>query len=455
MRNDYGLDQGKITYVNHQKKSDKGAQVAFKAGANGDSTFIYKPTATILGIDRFKYTIGSEDSGLKSSATVTILVRNQYIKHILAVDDFAATDKKKPLFIDVMENDTFYPSTKLRLFPSKGMGPETTNLKATIRIVTKEGKQLIDYRPGNDGEDNFEYILLDNTRKEDAVAAVRVVVYCCEKEGSAECELRDFRLTVFQDKLVTIDFNKDAPHVVVQKVATVNPEIAQVKRIDPKHISITPRKGLFTLPEFTFQYFGIDTRTDKACAANITLVPAPGGRIIVDRNIDRIDTLTTSTRYNALIAGDSKVSANVKGTQGFVEAVNKEFAENPETLKTGQRNNILMAAFKKGVDPIFADIRATNKKIKISGSTPQLKKRMEINLKLLNANLDAFLATLGTTDRDLSKISNVYKFLNTDLKTSLKSIGDTGTVDIKGNVTRLATEHAVKKNYKLVLNNLL
>jgi hypothetical protein len=454
MRNDYGFDEDRLTYVSHQTKSEKGGEVQFKEAPNKEPTFIYTPLATFLGIDRFAYTIGSEESGMKSTATVTILVRPNYIKHILAEDDFAATDKKKPLLIDVMENDIFYPTTQLRLLPSRGIGPQTTKLKATIRVVTENEKQLIEYLPGNDGEDYFEYILLDTKRKEDAIAAVSVVVYCCEKEGSVECELKDFRLTVFQDKPVTIDFNKEAPHVVVQKVATVSAEIAEVKLRDSKHIDIVPRKGLFTMPEFTFQYFGVDTRTDKACDANITLVPAPRGDIIVDRNIGRLDTLATSTHYKAVIARDSQLSANVEGSRSFVETVSKEFAENTATLKAGKRNNNIMAAFKKGNDPIFEDIRATDEKIRLSGTTPELKKRIEINRELLSANLDTFLATLGTIDKDLSKNSNVYKYLDTELKSELKTIANTGTIAIEDNLTKMTTEYAAKKNYKLALNNL-
>ncbi len=301
MKNDYLIDGGEIIYESHETQSANGGTVTYN---QNKKSFTYKPpsNANFTGIDKFDYKIRKRNTDFIEKATVTILVRNKYSKHILAVNDLAFTDTQKPVLIDVLANDIVNDNTSLvDNFPFNSI------LGATIEVVEKK----IKYTPGGYGTDKFVYEIKDAGRNNlTSKAEVTVIVYCCERDTG--CELPDIEETVYLRKQITIDFeNRISNDVIITGIGEITRGIAEVIW-DKKHISILPLAALWQQPKYTFKYFGENVITGDKCEATITIIPfkpvtTVTGTIITNTDpLPGVNVMVTGTNMGATTNRDGQ-----------------------------------------------------------------------------------------------------------------------------------------------------
>ncbi|MDH3976500.1 MAG: Ig-like domain-containing protein, partial [Deltaproteobacteria bacterium] len=533
--NDYSLANDKIVIVDYPKEeggTDKGGTVKLKGKNN---IFSYKPPKDFTGIDTFAYTIRNE-AELESSATVTVLVREKYEKHIKAADDLAATERMTPVLIDVLANDRIYEKTAL-ILPG-----DTSYLGAKLTIEDKK----IKYVPVREGKDSFKYRLVDEGRKEESEAEVTLIVYCCEclevvhQDKSAEIYvLNDLEKEMKADlKLFTTDIEKVSAQIVTEKkgTATVKEGIIYYVppggfagrdsfgyRIDQKekgyrrschvkvvvlseggevappscempdlsyavngteagefvvdfsakpetdHVKVTGVENL-TLAEFkinrrseksihiawlkpftsfSFTYTGIDTRTGAECEGTIALVSK---KIFT---IPERDLVAIEGKYVDIIPSDPRLKYNVESVGTFFDDVNNKYEANPDNFMAGSENTAITREFAGVFDALVDNATDISKAIEVSGATPELTKKRELNLELMNSSLSGYLRTLGAEDKDLKATDGTSEYIATGLKESISRLDAEDKAVVTENMTAIVTENPEKKvlnkNIKLLM----
>lgn len=268
----YTFQESELIIDSFDKKTDSGGKVSRKV-SQGNEIFGYQPPDK-PGVDEFSYSVVDKKSKLKSIGKIFILVREKYSKHILAVDDMAATDKKTSIFIDVMANDISYKTTQLLLHSTNSAGPETTGFGAKIKVVKQGEKQLIQYIPGKAGMDSFKYKLKDDKRKEESIAEVSVFVYCCERECiEVVYKNKTGKIYVLNEKEIEEKadlkiFTKKNKYVDELKTEKGSAKVRMENRI--KYIQYQPEKDFLGRDSFGVTVIGKDyTRT---CNMNVIVI---------------------------------------------------------------------------------------------------------------------------------------------------------------------------------------
>jgi hypothetical protein len=415
-----------------------------------NKSFIYTPLKEFEGIDAFEYTIVDNESGLKSSALVVVLVRPEFKEHIKAVNDLAVTDKTKFIDIDVLANDRSYKTTGL-FFDMNKKKTIITSLKARAEIIEKDKREVIRYSPVAEGADEFSYLLLDEQRKENSTAVVKVIVMCCEQQK--ECTLQDLILLVERNVKILIDFRESGIQENSVRFNFSLKLIEVIKEYKELMYEVIPTEEFWRIGSYTFDYTAFDLKAGRECTAKITLTTkasAPGKNIFLER--EGLYTLLNSDKYKTAIATNESLSKNIEKIAGFYSTLETEMNSKPTSFISGSANTTVVEDTKKIVDPLITEIKKIDKEIAASGETTELKLRKEINLELLSNVTNTFLNTLAINEKDLAANSKAAIYLKDDLDAKIKSVeaGSPGVITGKLNVAA----EPDKNNFNTIVSGL-
>ena len=216
-------------------------------GTNGE--LIYTSNGKNCGVDdTFTYTI-TDPSGLESTATVTISLKEELNKPPVAKDDIKSTECSA-ITIDVLDNDTDPENDPLSIL-SVDPGSQLYG------TVMQSGNQII-YTPsetcgkGNTGVDNFSYTISDGNGNTDT-ANVKVTVEGIKDGGGTKANSDDALIDA--GETITLNVLANDTGKGLRIIAVDNPKNGSVTYTDST-VTYTPDAG-FTGTD-TFWYDIVD-----------------------------------------------------------------------------------------------------------------------------------------------------------------------------------------------------
>ena len=176
-------------------KSKEDATIVFHQSQN--AVIRYEPQNNFVGIDCFEYALESSNDRdrFEDTAFVEVLVVDDYVKHVNAIGNLAATDSFHSVDINVLNNDTYQDEVFVAIENDSLTG--LSQFGATVEVVGEGNSTIIRYTPiyGREGKDSFSYTISQNrnidgaTVTETSTATVEVVVICCDRfEFELVCE---------------------------------------------------------------------------------------------------------------------------------------------------------------------------------------------------------------------------------------------------------------------------
>ncbi|MEM7113479.1 MAG: Ig-like domain-containing protein [Chloroflexota bacterium] len=223
---------------------------------NADQTVEFAPDADFNGVVTFDYTM-SDDSGLTSSATVTVAVTAQNDAPT-AVDDEVTTAEDQAVTIAVLSNDFDVDGDDLNVIY---VGNPDTHLTA---------EQTIIYTPAPDfhGTDSFEYTISDGNGGT-AIALVTVTITAVNDAPIAtnDSATTDQEMAVSID-LVANDSDIDADDTLSIASFDQPSNGSVVENGDGVSVTYTPDAGFFGSDSFTYT---VEDSEGETAVATVTI----------------------------------------------------------------------------------------------------------------------------------------------------------------------------------------
>jgi len=409
-------------------------------------------------LDTFTYSIIDMKTKVTDTAIITVLVRNKYIRPVVARDDIAGTDMKTTIDIDVMANDISYSDTKLITLLDK------TQKGAVIKVVEKQGTQVVRYTPAAVGRDTFEYALIDD-KKAVSSATVTVMVCCCEEQPNKTCPTLRYFLKA--NKRLTLSLkNISAKYRVKILKITGDPPASLKVEFDPGKdlLAFTSLKPYET---FTLSYAGLTVgKTEYKCNGSILLtsvtIPKPLNplhltlfKVVTDNRkvVNKLGKREVSLRKKGYLT-DASMMKNIESAAAFIGYMEGESSTYIKDFSTGKRQTKLLTQFQTALSAAVEEVNrikateATSEKIVFSANK-------KLSLNVLYVLIDTFFRSLAGQQKDIALNGIVGKYINGQLKKILYAMPATDRKIFTKEINTIISNHSDKPSFSDLLKNLL
>ncbi len=160
-------------------------------------------------------------------------------------------------------------------------------------------------------------------------------------------------------------------------------------------------------------------------------------------------------RDKDVIDTDVTLKDNFDKTKTFLDDLNSKVNLKGSDLESGTLNNELSTKVKAIIDGTIAEVQNITNEIATNGSTPELEKRKQANLDLINTGVTTYLTTLSETSKDIAANSNTYAYINTELKNNISAINSSDAAAIISNINAIAEDVVDQPNLNKLLTGMI
>ncbi|WP_235848039.1 Ig-like domain-containing protein [Mycolicibacterium holsaticum] len=257
---------------------------------NGDGSFRYTPNLDFHGADSFTYSVYDGEEAAIATVHITVLQVNS---PPVANDDFASTERDRPVVIVVLAND-FDPESD-RLTVSVVAGPANGDA-----VLNADGTITYTPSPGFSGRDMFTYQIDDGTDVSE-IAMVQIQV------RERPLEAPDVVASTDEDNPVDIEILANDPrpggHSSVDFVVIDGPANGSVRvrsSIDGGYtLTYVPRQDFSGEDSFTYRLVRHDGSVSNVGTVTITVNPVNDDPVAVDDFVT-VKTNSGTTVVNVL-----------------------------------------------------------------------------------------------------------------------------------------------------------
>jgi len=309
-------EEGKPVWVNVVKNDvdpdgDKLTLASFTQGAHGtvvrnsDQVVKYKPAKDFHGTDSFNYTI-TDNNGGEATGTVTIQVTVTNNPPV-AVDDTGSTDEDKPVWINVINNDTDPDGDSLEI-ESFTQGAHGT--------VVQNSAQVLKYtpNPNYNGPDSFTYLAADG-KGGTATGTVNIQILAVNDEPVAV----DDTGSTDEDKTLWInviknDTDPDGDNLTLESI--IQGAHGKAIRHSDKVIKYIPHKDYFGSDSVGYTVVDGEGAVAQG-TVSISILPVNDLPAV---QADVVETKEGKPIVVDILANDSDVDGDILTLTGFAQA---------------------------------------------------------------------------------------------------------------------------------------